>query len=90
MNYAPYPESTAKLGPRHCEVVPNPDIFFAEIDLPKNSEARRLTENAKDVCFACPYMLKCDIYALEHPEERGVWGGRSEAERRAVRRSMEV
>ena len=41
---------------------------------------------AKAICARCPVQAPCLAYALGHPELRGVWGGLSERERRAVRR----
>jgi WhiB family redox-sensing transcriptional regulator len=43
-------------------------------------------EDAKGYCRRCPVDLLCGQWALEHREEHGVWGGLSEAERRALLR----
>lgn len=48
------------------------------------------TREAKSVCNgdenrpACPVKAQCLIYALEHDERFGVWGGLSERERRKL------
>jgi len=42
---------------------------------------------AKAVCWRCPVRLECLDEALRAPDLRGVWGGTSERERRAMRRS---
>jgi WhiB family transcriptional regulator, redox-sensing transcriptional regulator len=40
---------------------------------------------AKAICRICPVQVPCLAYALDHPELRGIWGGLSERERRALR-----
>ncbi|MCH0541696.1 WhiB family transcriptional regulator [Streptomyces sp. MUM 203J] len=56
-----------------------PDLFFPE---PGSS-----TREAKFLCGRCPSRGACLEYALTHDERFGVWGGLSEQERRALRRS---
>lgn len=41
---------------------------------------------AKQVCRGCVVREECLKHALSHGEDRGVWGGLSERERRALRR----
>ena len=41
---------------------------------------------AKAVCAECVVRRECLDYALAEPQLQGVWGGTSEAERRALRR----
>lgn len=41
---------------------------------------------AKEVCGGCPVRDHCLTWALDHPEERGVWGGTTDRERRHLRR----
>lgn len=44
-------------------------------------------ERAKqDYCFGCPVRQKCLQWALDKGEDHGVWGGMTEAERRALKR----
>ncbi|MFE7559147.1 WhiB family transcriptional regulator [Kitasatospora sp. NPDC057500] len=43
------------------------------------------SEEAKAVCGRCPVSRQCLERALEAPVE-GIWGGTTEAERRALRR----
>lgn len=48
--------------------------------------AQLQTEEAKDLCGMCPIREACLEYALSHAVEYGVWGGKSESERRAILR----
>ncbi|HEY1176509.1 MAG TPA: WhiB family transcriptional regulator [Phytomonospora sp.] len=41
---------------------------------------------AKEICGHCPVTEACLEWAMAHPSERGYWGGKSENERRAMRR----
>lgn len=58
----------------------DPDMFF--------DSHYRAVYLAKKICETCPLIEKCAEYALANPEmsEFGVWGGMSEAERRALRK----
>lgn len=58
----------------------DPDLFF-----PGRGE---VTEDAKAVCAGCPVREPCLQYALDGGEQFGIWGGRSEHERRRLRRSQ--
>jgi len=60
----------------------DPDLFFPDgIAGP----ALRQVEEAKEICRACPVQAACLAWALEHGVGFGVWGGTTEAERRAFR-----
>lgn len=39
---------------------------------------------AKRVCAACSARVQCLDWALDHPTERGIWGGTTQAERLAI------
>lgn len=43
---------------------------------------------AKSVCAACPVSEQCLEYALRTRQNHGIWGGKSERERRKIRRKM--
>lgn len=43
---------------------------------------------AKEVCRGCAVQEQCLAWALHACERIGIWGGTSEAERRALRRAM--
>lgn len=43
-------------------------------------------EKAKGICAVCPVIDDCLQYALETNQRAGIWGGRSEKERKSLRR----
>lgn len=55
----------------------DPDLFFPE----RGEDTRR----AKAVCATCPVVDFCLNYAISAREKQGIWGGRSERERRRIR-----
>lgn len=55
----------------------DPEEFFPE----KGGTTRA----AKRVCLACEVRAECLIYALDHDERFGIWGGMSERERRKLK-----
>jgi WhiB family transcriptional regulator, redox-sensing transcriptional regulator len=57
-----------------------PDLWF-----PRRGEA---VGTARAICQGCPVRLPCLRYALENNERYGMWGGRSERERRKLRRAL--
>lgn len=61
-----------------CRTLADPEFMFP---LGKNSAHER---QAKAVCHECPVIRECRSYALNNREEFGVWGGTSEADRRAI------
>ena len=66
-----------------CRAI-NPDLFFP---LGSTGEAVDQIVAAKQVCETCSVRRECLQFALETNQESGVWGGTSEDERRAIRRS---
>lgn len=56
----------------------DPEIFFPE--------GNGNTREAKKICNNCDVRDQCLNYALENDERFGVWGGKSEHERRYLRR----
>lgn len=59
-----------------CAGIADPEIFFNERnDLP-----------AKIVCAGCPVKNDCLTYALRRRHLVGVWGGKSDKQRDAIRR----
>ena len=61
-----------------CKGHPNQDDFFPD----RGSS----TVVAKAICKKCPVIEECLEYAVERKERFGIWGGKSERERRAIRR----
>ncbi len=59
----------------------NPDLFFPEPSPPKAH-----VEAAKAVCRACPVQSQCLEFALVNHENVGIWGGKTERERRRIAR----
>lgn len=55
-----------------------PRLFF-----PERGDS---VDEAKAICRRCPYIEPCLQYALVNVERHGVWGGKSERERRQLRR----
>jgi WhiB family transcriptional regulator, redox-sensing transcriptional regulator len=54
----------------------DPELFF----LDKGGSSTP----AKKVCAACPVRTECLEYALEHREPFGIFGGKTERQRRAI------
>lgn len=46
--------------------------------------------NAKKVCEPCVVKMECLNYAIENGEKFGIWGGKSERERRIIRRERRI
>lgn len=57
----------------------DPDAWFPE----KGGSVKE----AKKVCFACEVRAECLEYALDRDERFGIWGGKSERERRTITRA---
>lgn len=45
------------------------------------------TREAKAICRRCPSVVPCLEYALANDEKFGIWGAKSERERRRIKRS---
>lgn len=58
----------------------DPDVFFPTSG--RTDDARR----AKAICAGCPVSEPCLDYANAHAINHGIWGGKSERERRFMRR----
>lgn len=87
MNDLPGPDVGRLTWRRHAACLDtDPELFF-----PVGSTGRALDqiEQAKAVCRGCPVLSECLEWALETNEDAGVWGGMSEDERRALRRSRQ-
>lgn len=71
------PEEMAWQNYANCLGV-DPDLFFPE--------RGASTREAKEVCRGCVVQDECLEFALNNGEKFGIWGGKSERERRRVRR----
>lgn len=63
-----------------------PNLFFPA----GPAASSRHVERAKSVCKWCPVRCDCLDYALETNQQPGIWGGLDEAERRKLRRKLQV
>lgn len=57
-------------------------LFFAS---PNEPNFYRRQASAVAVCRSCPVIDECLDHALAVPERHGVWGGRNERQRAAMR-----
>ena len=63
---------------------PASSLFFAPT-LSERRDDREVREaRAKAICSECPVTMQCLDFALQSREQHGIWGGRSEAERRLM------
>lgn len=60
----------------------DPDLFF-----PEHGESLNIV---RSICAACPVRDECLDYAVEEGIHHGIWGGKSERERRGMRRRRRV
>lgn len=63
------------------------EIFFASS---ATGAGRADIRHAKVICWQCPSMQACGQWAIDNRVPFGVWGGVSEAERRALLRRRGV
>jgi len=62
----------------------DPELFFPIGET--TPTARQTISEAKAICMGCVVVEKCREYALQRPEDYGIWGGMTESERKAERR----
>lgn len=55
---------------------------------PDREASHAAYREAREACRRCPVREPCLDYALRHRIVHGLWGGRSERERRRLRRVM--
>ncbi len=67
------------------------DALCAEVDpalfFPKKGGS---TRDAMGICGRCEVRETCLEYALDHGERHGIWGGKSERDRRKIERLREA
>jgi WhiB family redox-sensing transcriptional regulator len=62
------------------------NLFFPDGEA---RETRAQVADAKAVCAGCRVRRPCLEFALAYPEEKGIWGGTTEQERRVLRHPPE-
>lgn len=62
----------------------DPELFFP---IGNTGPALMQIEQARKVCGNCPAIGYCALFAFETGQDAGVWGGMSESERRAHKRT---
>jgi WhiB family redox-sensing transcriptional regulator len=60
-----------------------PEYADKNLWFPKQTDHKAIRE-AKEVCWNCPVIQQCLTWAYTHHEDRGIWGGVTEWERRRV------
>lgn len=61
----------------------DPEMFFP---IGNTGPALAQSTEAKGVCHACDVEEVCLRWAMENNQDSGVWGGKSEEERRSLKR----
>jgi WhiB family transcriptional regulator, redox-sensing transcriptional regulator len=69
----------------------DPDLFFPIVSTRQRKSLEQIDE-AKAICRSCPVIDACRAWALDNPAmaEFGVWGGTTEEERKAQRRTVRL
>jgi WhiB family redox-sensing transcriptional regulator len=63
---------------------PQAVVFFPPSHFERKSDKLQREDQAKAICATCVVREPCLQYALRIREPHGIWGGLSEAERRAM------
>lgn len=58
-----------------------PDAFFPD----SGAQGYQDSVSAKGLCSGCPIIEQCLRFALNTDEPNGIWGGKTPAERRALK-----
>ena len=67
---------------------PNSSVFFPPTHYERRDEKLAREREAKTICGLCPVWRQCLQYALEIREQHGIWGGKTELERRRMLESV--
>ncbi|MDQ3708844.1 MAG: WhiB family transcriptional regulator [Actinomycetota bacterium] len=59
-------------------------VFFPPAHFERKPEREAREARAKTICARCPVRQECLSWALAIREPHGVWGGRSESERKQL------
>jgi len=65
----------------------DPELFFP---VGTSGPALEQIERARAICMQCEVREECLEWALASGQDAGVWGGTSEEERKAMRRSRRL
>jgi len=60
----------------------DPDLFFPDGEI---RSVMTQVRTAKLICRGCPVSLACLAWSIDSVQEFGIWGGRTDAERRQLR-----
>ncbi len=63
---------------------PQAHLFFPPSQVERKDERERRESRAKSICGECPVLRDCLDYALTIREPHGIWGGKTEAERKTM------
>lgn len=64
----------------------DPDVFHP----PDGAAGREIAKQARALCTACPVRVDCLATAIAEAEDRGIWGGCTERERRVIARAAAI
>lgn len=59
-------------------------MFFPPPTFERKEEKLQREQRARQICALCSVQRDCLDYALRIREPHGIWGGRNEAERKAL------
>lgn len=63
---------------------PQAYLFFPPSHPERKDERDARESRAKAICATCPVLSECLGFALESREQHGIWGGKTESERRQI------
>ncbi|MDR2538820.1 MAG: WhiB family transcriptional regulator [Bifidobacteriaceae bacterium] len=63
----------------------DPDVFFP---VGTTLQAIEKVAHAKNICSECMVVTDCLDWAISTNQDSGIWGGKSEEERRVLRRQL--
>jgi len=69
---------------------PHSTVFFAPSHLERKTDRRERERQAKAICATCTVSTECLEYSMKIRDPHGIWGGLTEAERRAERDSQQA
>lgn len=63
---------------------PHADLFYPPNAVERREERASREADAKSICAECPVSEECLAHALAIGETYGIWGGKTEVERRVI------